>query len=140
MFKLLKEKLKRLLDTKKKRIVAGGLLGALLIVVAVLLYFLLRKKEGPKTVVSGNHPNEVSRDSLNQKNRTRAKKNSSARALRSKQRKNAPCEEALTAFNESVTAKADQVSLESLLDRVEDLLYVPRISSIMLERASIVLI
>ena len=121
MFKLIKEKLKRLLDTRKKRLAAGGLFLVALAAIGVFFYVMLGKEAKTKKVVPEKKRPEVTVIDVKESEATRANENGVIRPLQSKQGKRITCDEALAAFDDSVKAKADHATLESLLEQVEEL-------------------
>ena len=121
MFKSIKEKLKRLLDTRKKRLTAGGLIIVVLAAIGVFFYVLLREKVKAKKVVPEEKQPEVTVIDGKESEATRANENDVIRPLQSKQGNRITCDEALAALDSIGKAKADQATLESLLEQVEQL-------------------
>ena len=121
MFKLIKEKLKRLLDTRKKRLAAGGLFLVALAAVGAFLYVIFGGKAKTKKVVVEEKQPDVTLKRIKKSEATKANENNVIRPLQGKQGKRSTCDGALAALDSSVKAIADQVTLESLLDQVEEL-------------------
>ena len=120
------EKIKRLLNTRKKRVVAAVALVFVLFAVALLLYIILQSerkiKETKKDVAGKKNPEGVSTsNSHNGESGIRSDQTNNPRSLRSKPDKQVACEEALATLGRSMKAKADQATLEGLLEQVEEL-------------------
>ena len=124
-----KEKLGRLLNTRKKRIAAAAVLVFVLclaVILLLLLYLILqtqRKTNSRKKDVTGEQePKRVTTfNSYNGESGIRSDQANIPRPLRSKLDKQMTCEEALATLDSSVKANADQAISADSLERVEEL-------------------
>ena len=121
MLKVLKEKVKRLLNSKKKRIAA--VLGLLLFLLAIgcFLFLILRRRSVTGTGYIKEQNSSPITSSSNGKSSAETNKFNRAKPLSSKLSKQSACENTLVAFDKAVKANANQAYLEDLLKRVEEL-------------------
>ena len=119
-----KEKFNRLLNTRKKRMAAAAaLVFVVLVVVAVLLYIILKTERKTRNFEKGvvTREKEPEYNSLKRESGNRSNPNNSSSPLKTNPDKHVTCEEALISLDSSVKAKADQATLEELLEQVEAL-------------------